>query len=210
MTSSSSVSCCTRTMSPYARSYDSPTSAASSVPSSSRAFRTFTRADCHSSWRTSSTALRKAVADVEASRRGSMAHTYSSISLHSPMFQAPAAAMGAISLRTWGSTRNHSSRVRALSRSHSARAARQRRRPKAASTHTADPVGAARAFFSYASSASSHRCSFSYHPSLSSMARFFWATVSTPMAASGWRSWLLMEMRASTAVSGYDMNSCSL
>ena len=45
---------------------------------------------------------------------------------------------------------------------------------------------------------------------LSSMCRSFWATARIPMAASGWRSWLLMEMSDSTAVSGVCANSTSL
>lgn len=57
-------------------------------------------AEGHSWWCTSTTARRKAVAEVVAWRRGSMAHTYSSISLHCPMFHAPPAAIGAISRRT--------------------------------------------------------------------------------------------------------------
>lgn len=40
----------------------------------------------------------------------------------------------------------------------------------------------------------------SHHDSLRSMCSSFCATLSTPTAASGWRSWLLMEMRASTVV----------
>ena len=43
-----------------------------------------------------------------------------------------------------------------------------------------------------------------HHDSFRSMCSSFCATLSTPTAASGWRSWLLMEMRASTAVWGDD------
>ena len=45
---------------------------------------------------------------------------------------------------------------------------------------------------------------------LSSMWRSFWATARMPMAASGWRSWLLMLISASTALSGVAANSSSL
>lgn len=49
-----------------------------------------------------------------------------------------------------------------------------------------------------------------HHDSFRSMCSSFCATLSTPTAASGWRSWLLMEMSASTAVCGDDWNSSSL
>lgn len=52
------------------------------------------------------------------------------------------------------------------------------------------------------------RCT--HHDSLRSMCSSFCATFSTPTAASGCRSWLLIEMRASTAVWGDDWNSSSL
>jgi hypothetical protein len=55
-----------------------------------------------------------------------------------------------------------------------------------------------------------HLHSFSYQLSLSSIARCFCAYVSTPTAASGCRSWLLMWMSASIAVWGLEQNSSSL
>jgi len=68
---------------------------------------------------------------------------------------------------TWGSLRRHSSRATLLSLFHSASAARQRRRPSVASMCAgARGLLAVAAYLrSYASRASSHRFSFSYHDS---------------------------------------------
>ena len=65
-------------------------------------------------------------------------------------------------------------------------------------------------FLRYASSASDHRCSFSYRFSLSSTRSSFCAYTSIPLAASGWLSWLLMWMSFSTQASGSVLNCCSL
>ena len=74
---------------------------------------------------------------------------------------------------TWGSFRRHSSRATLLSLFHSASAARQRRRPSVASMCAgARGLLAVAAYLrSYASSASSHRFSFSYHDSYASAGR---------------------------------------
>lgn len=63
---------------------------------------------------------------------------------------------------------------------------------------------------SYEARASSQRPSFSYHPSLSAPPSACRATHDRiPTAASGWRSWLLMWISASTAVAGEVWNSIS-
>mmetsp|Transcript_3128 Transcript_3128/g.11671 ORF Transcript_3128/g.11671 Transcript_3128/m.11671 type:complete len:336 (-) Transcript_3128:4815-5822(-) len=71
-------------------------------------------------------------------------------------------------------------------------------------------ASAALAFRACASSASSHRPSFSYHPSFMSSLRCACAYTNTPIAASGSWSWLLMAMIASTHPAGLETNSVSL
>lgn len=88
-----------------------------------------------------------------------------------PLGRPLPAATGAISRRTWGSTACHVSRHIPPSWSHSASAARQRMRPRAASSAAGLPGGDWASRRVYASRASSHRCSFSRRVSLGSMSR---------------------------------------